>query len=162
MNSIKKIIYSEKKPALLYQDSVVINLAFTNPDVYTDIPKIIYLLENSVKFFKECIYKSLGAVIRRHRTITVHNRTLKSHNLLHEVFISLNGSVVYKYRELLKASVNRHFRGENCHFTRFLSRNTLETMNADYVKKQSFHRDNYGDQTSQISGEIPRFSTIVP
>ena len=59
-------MYSEKKPALLHENSGITTEAFTYPNVYTDEPEIIYLLENCLKICNECIYKSVECVIRSH------------------------------------------------------------------------------------------------
>lgn len=105
--------------------------------MYTDVPEIVYLLENCLKICSECVCESVGSVIGNH----ISNRTLKSDNLFHEVFISWNGPPVHKAEGLLKSSLNRHFHGGNYHFTRFSSRNRLKIYKTskviDNIRKDS-------------------------
>ena len=59
-------MYSEKKPALLHENSGITTEAFTYPNVYTDEPEIIYLLENCLKICSKYVCESFGSVIRNH------------------------------------------------------------------------------------------------
>ena len=77
----KKIVNFQKKPAFLIQDSSVIKEAFTNSDVCTVIPEIIYLLENCLKICCEYFCKFFGSVIKNH----IYNKTTKSDSIFHEV-----------------------------------------------------------------------------
>lgn len=118
-----------QKPKLMIQDNTVIKEAFTNPDVYANIPEIIYLLENCLKICSEAVCESVGSVIGNH----LHNRNIQFDTLFHEVFISWNGPPVHKASQLLKESLDRHFHGGMYHFTRFSSASRLKVYKTSKV-----------------------------